>query len=99
MRIPGFFHSNMFFCYFCNKRIRDHSRDEFSEEYQKYNKGKQLKWKITKEIENTPISPDDILEKSRERAKEIYLERGNKQGDSLSDWLQAEKEMKLWLTL
>jgi hypothetical protein len=24
----------------------DHSRDEFSEEYQKYNKGKQLKWKI-----------------------------------------------------
>jgi hypothetical protein len=44
--------------------------------------------------ENTPISPDDILEKIRERAKEIYLERGNKQGDSLSDWLQAEKEMK-----
>lgn len=38
------------------------------------------------------ISADDI----RRRAEEIYLERVNKgkHGDELSDWLQAERELK-----
>ncbi|MBE0551782.1 MAG: DUF2934 domain-containing protein [Ignavibacterium sp.] len=47
-----------------------------------------------KSEEKTPISPDEILEIIRERAKEICLERGDKPGDALSDWLQAEKEIK-----
>jgi hypothetical protein len=28
------------------------------------------------------------------RAYELYLERGGKDGDHLSDWLQAERELK-----
>jgi len=35
-------------------------------------------------------------EETRKRAEEIYKQRvaGNKPGDALSDWLQAEKDIK-----
>lgn len=40
------------------------------------------------------LTPDKIYEEIRKRAQEIFHERGNKPGDALSDWLQAEKEIK-----
>lgn len=41
-----------------------------------------------------PPALDQLLDEIRARANEIYLARGNGQGDALSDWLQAEKEIK-----
>jgi hypothetical protein len=35
-----------------------------------------------------------LEEEIRKRAREIYLARGDARGDSLADWLQAEKEIK-----
>jgi len=43
---------------------------------------------------NTPITPEQLEEEIRIRAREIYLARGDARGDSLADWLQAEKEIK-----
>jgi hypothetical protein len=42
------------------------------------------------------IDPEKLMEEIRKRAHEISLkrERGNKEGDALSDWLQAEREIK-----
>ena len=40
------------------------------------------------------IDPQKIREEIRKRAYEIFLERGEKEGDKLSDWLQAEREIK-----
>lgn len=40
------------------------------------------------------ISLDKMNRKIHERANEIFLERGDKPGDALLDWLQAEKEIK-----
>jgi len=40
------------------------------------------------------LTPDKIYDEIRKRAQEIFNERGNKPGDALSDWLQAEKEIK-----
>jgi len=42
------------------------------------------------------IDPEKLVEEIRKRAHEISLERerGNKEGDALSDWLQAEQEIK-----
>ena len=40
------------------------------------------------------IDPEKLEEEIRKRAHEISLERGEKHGDTLSDWLQAEKEIK-----
>ncbi len=42
------------------------------------------------------VSLENFQEEIRKRAEEIYRERvaNNKPGDSLSDWLQAEKEIK-----
>jgi Protein of unknown function (DUF2934) len=39
---------------------------------------------------STPQSEQQI----RERAYEIYLAREGQQGDQLSDWLAAERELK-----
>ena len=38
-------------------------------------------------IETLPLE-----ERIRQRAKELYVERGNQFGSQLDDWLQAEKE-------
>jgi hypothetical protein len=45
---------------------------------------------------NKPASVDlqHYIEEIRIRANEIYLQRGNMPGDDLSDWLQAEREIK-----
>lgn len=40
------------------------------------------------------ITPEQLVEEIRERAKQIFMERGDTPGDALSDWLQAEKEVK-----
>jgi hypothetical protein len=39
-------------------------------------------------IETLPLE-----ERIRQRANELYLERGNQFGSQLDDWLQAEKEI------
>jgi hypothetical protein len=39
--------------------------------------------------------PESISEQQiRERAYEIYLARGDQNGDEVSDWLAAERELK-----
>jgi hypothetical protein len=55
------------------------------------------KEKKTKKVarESTiPITSEKLEEEIRIRAREIYLARGDARGDSLADWLQAEKEIK-----
>jgi hypothetical protein len=37
---------------------------------------------------------EDYIAEIRARAAEIYARRGNAPGDALSDWLQAEREIK-----
>lgn len=34
------------------------------------------------------------IEEIRARAHEIFLARGNRPGDAMSDWLQAERELR-----
>ena len=48
------------------------------------------KGKKTAKESTIPIKPEQLEEEIRIRAREIYLARG----DSLADWLQAEKEIK-----
>jgi len=40
------------------------------------------------------ISPEQMQEEIRKRAHEISLERHTRGGDSMSDWLEAEQEIK-----
>jgi hypothetical protein len=40
------------------------------------------------------IDPKKLEAEIRKRAHEIFLKRGDKEGDALSDWLQAEQEIK-----
>jgi hypothetical protein len=35
----------------------------------------------------------DLRKKIEERAYQLYLERGGRYGDAVSDWLRAEKEI------
>ena len=42
---------------------------------------------------NTPHTPQED-EQIRERAYKIYRARGCEQGDEVSDWLEAEHEIK-----
>lgn len=46
----------------------------------------------TKKI--TLRNPGDYTGEVHHRAYEIYLQRGDNQGDTLTDWLQAEREIK-----
>jgi hypothetical protein len=34
-----------------------------------------------------------LEERIRERARELYIERGNESGSEMDDWLQAEEEV------
>jgi hypothetical protein len=52
------------------------------------------KVKKTAKESTIPITPEQLEEEIRIRAREIYLARGDARGDSLADWLQAEKEIK-----
>ena len=36
---------------------------------------------------------DELAEQIRQRAYELYLERGGKSGTELQDWLRAEEEI------
>jgi hypothetical protein len=38
--------------------------------------------------------PEPTFDEIRQRAYEIYLGRGGAPGNSTSDWLQAERELK-----
>ena len=49
--------------------------------------------KVAKES-SIPITPEKLEEEIHIRAREIFLARGNANGDALADWLQAEKEIK-----
>jgi len=40
-----------------------------------------------------PAQPNDIEERIRQRAHELYEERGGADGFALDDWLQAESEI------
>jgi len=57
-------------------------------------KKKGNKTKKTGEVSAIPITLEKFEEEIRIRAREIYLARGNANGDALADWLQAEKEIK-----
>lgn len=50
--------------------------------------------KAKKPVSSPPPNLEELLTEIRARANEIYLARGNGHGDELSDWLQAEKEIK-----
>lgn len=45
-------------------------------------------------LENKLLTPEQLENKIRERANQIFLERGDNPGSELDDWLQAEKEIK-----
>jgi hypothetical protein len=42
------------------------------------------------------FKPDDLPleERIRQRALELYLQRGNESGSEIEDWLQAEDEIR-----
>ena len=42
----------------------------------------------------TPAGTVSLEERIRRRAYELYVERGNRSGSELGDWLQAEEEMR-----
>ena len=37
---------------------------------------------------------ESVSDRIRKRAKEIFQKRGSASGDALSDWLEAEKQIK-----
>jgi hypothetical protein len=52
------------------------------------------KTKKVAEESTIPITPEKLEEEIHIKAREIYLARGDANGDALADWLQAEKEIK-----
>lgn len=51
----------------------------------------------SKSVEARSLDPDlssDLEERIRERAYELYEQRGRVDGFALADWFQAESEMK-----
>jgi len=44
-------------------------------------------------------SYSDMDAKIRQKAYELYLQRGGSHGDDMNDWLRAEKEVKKELSL
>jgi hypothetical protein len=49
-----------------------------------------------KKTKAAPPAPklEDFIDEIRARANEIYIQRAGGPGDDLSDWLQAEREIK-----
>lgn len=45
-------------------------------------------------VETKEITQEQLDQEIRERANQIYLERGTKPGSALEDWLQAEMEIR-----
>ncbi len=54
--------------------------------------GQRKSGRKTKKI--TLGNPGDYNDEINQRAYEIYLQRGDNPGDDISDWLQAEREVK-----
>jgi hypothetical protein len=48
---------------------------------------------ISKQAAST-ITPEQLVKEIRGRAKEIFDNRKGTKGDALSDWLEAEKQIK-----
>ncbi|MGE0468990.1 MAG: DUF2934 domain-containing protein [Nitrospira sp.] len=45
-------------------------------------------------VHSQPVSPqDDVQPRIANRAYELYVERGYRQGCALDDWLEAEREV------
>jgi hypothetical protein len=40
------------------------------------------------------IFGESVSDKIRKRAQELFEKRGNSPGDALTDWLEAEKQIK-----
>lgn len=40
------------------------------------------------------VATSSLEERVRQRAYELYVERGNESGSELDDWLQAEEEIR-----
>jgi Protein of unknown function (DUF2934) len=49
---------------------------------------------IVPPTESPAIKTEPTLEKVRQRAYELYLFRGDRPGDALDDWLEAERELR-----
>jgi len=47
----------------------------------------------TAKAREVPIDALPVDERIRQRAYELYVERGNQSGSELDDWLQAEEEV------
>jgi hypothetical protein len=45
-------------------------------------------------ITSVPVEPEILEYQIRERAYELYQERGNEDGHDVEDWLRAEAELK-----
>jgi DUF2934 family protein len=52
-----------------------------------------VKLKSRKRRSREPDCPGDIEERIRQRAYDLYEQRGRAEGSALKDWLQAETEM------
>ncbi len=43
---------------------------------------------------STPVFGESVSDKIRKRAQELFEKRGSAPGDALTDWLEAEKQIK-----
>jgi hypothetical protein len=50
--------------------------------------------KIVPPTEAPAIKAEPTVEEIRQRAYELYLFRGDRSGDALEDWLEAERELR-----
>ena len=47
-----------------------------------------------KKVGSALLFGESVSDKIRKRAQELFEKRGSASGDALTDWLQAEKEIK-----
>ncbi len=50
--------------------------------------------KTQKKSGSSSMFGESISDKIRKRAQELFEKRGSNPGDALSDWLEAEKQIK-----
>lgn len=55
--------------------------------------------KATKARGHRHVTPELLFSMTKERAFEIYSQRGHNPGDEMSDWLEAERQIKRDLKL
>jgi hypothetical protein len=48
----------------------------------------------TKKSGSALLFGESISDKIRKRAQELFVKRGSASGDALTDWLEAEKQIK-----